>query len=196
MRTVLCCLLVAAVAHAGGPAPARVSGDLQVEVISGGGVANSLHQDTAHPVTVCVRDREGRPVADATVTAILPASGVGAAFAWGSEISSKQTGSDGRATFRGMRLRPLEGDFPIRIVATSNGATSTVTANQSVRADAPAPTVSAWPRRKLVMFGIVGAGTAAAIFAATHGGGSKPATPAGPVTGGFTPGFPITTGPR
>jgi hypothetical protein len=170
-------------------------GGLEVEVVAGGGVSNSLYQPTAHPITVHVRDRAGNPVSDATVTAILPPRGAGAAFAWGSELSTKQTNSDGRVTFSGMKLRPVEGEFPIRITAVSNGISSSVTALQSVRASAPAPVAtSRWSKRKLVMLGVVGAGTAAAIIAATSGnGGAAPATTA---TGGFTPGFPITTGPR
>ncbi|HET8546755.1 MAG TPA: hypothetical protein VFL57_02065 [Bryobacteraceae bacterium] len=196
MRTVLCGIAAAAVTLAASPAPIATSGGLQVEVIAGGGVSNSLRQATAHPVTVQVRDREGRPVPEATVTAVLPPSGAGAAFAWGSEISSKQTNSEGLATFSGMRLRPVEGEFPIRITAAANGASSTVTALQSVRAAAPASvTPSRWSRRRLVMLGVVSAGTAAAIIAATSGHGA--AAPTGPSgTGAYTPGLPVTTGPR
>jgi hypothetical protein len=196
MRTVLCFIVAASVGFAGSPAPVGTPGGLQVEVVAGGGVSNSLHQPTAHPVTVEVRDRGGRPVPDATVTAILPANGAGAAFAWGSEISSRQTNSDGRATFGGMRLRPVEGEFPIRITAAANGVSSSVTALQSVRASAPMPAATRWSKRKIVMFGIVGAGTAAAIIAATSGRGGSTAASATPASGGFTPGFPITTGPR
>jgi hypothetical protein len=165
-------------------------------VVSGAGVSNNLHQTTAHPVTVQVRDQEGKPVADANVTAILPASGAGAAFAWGSEISTKQTNSDGLATFSGMRLRPVEGEFPIRITAALNGASSTVTALQSVRPGASVSTPpSRWTKRKLVMLGVVAGGSTAAIIAAMSGRGVAAAAGAN-AGGGFTPGTPVTTGPR
>jgi hypothetical protein len=133
-------------------------------------------------------------VPDATVTAILPATGAGAAFAWGSEISSKQTDEEGRVTFKGMRLRPIAGEFPIRIVAAVNGNSSSVTALQSVRTDGNVTAAPHWSRRKWFMIGLVGGGATVGILAATQFGSSKPA-PATP-TNGFNPGFPITTGPR
>jgi hypothetical protein len=195
MRTVLCFIVSAALGLAGNPAPIGEPGGLAVEVVAGGGASNNLYQATAHPITVHVKDRAGKPVSEATVTAVLPANGAGAAFAWGSEIATKQTNSDGMVTFSGMRLRPVEGEFPIRITAVSNGIASSVTALQSVRSSAPARvTTSRWTKRKIVMLGIVSAGTAAAIIAATSGHGSTMAT--GTPTGGFTPGFPSTTGPR
>ena len=193
MRTLLW-IAAAAVAATGLPALAEPAEKLEVAIISGGGARNHIRQEHAAPLTVEVRDAAGKPVPDATVTAVLPARGTGARFAWGSEISTKQTGSDGRVTFGGMRLRALEGEFPIRIVAAHNGMAVKTTATQFVSAAGDPPPAKRWTsKRTLTILGIAGAGAAAAIVAATVGGDTvdTPTTP-----GSYTPGLPVFSGPR
>jgi hypothetical protein len=151
----------------------------------------------AVPVIVEVRDQSGRPVPDATVTALLPARGAGAAFTGGSEVTSKQTDSEGRVTFQGMRLRKLEGEFPIRIVAVANGHRTSVTAMQSVEAKAPIAVApqKRWSTRRIAILSIIGA-TSAALAVGLTREAPAPAASSGTGSNTWTPGFPITTGPR
>ena len=168
----------------------------QIAILEGGGAKNSSLAEQAKPITVEVRNAAGQPLADATVTAILPPNGPGAAFSWGHEISTKQTGADGRVTFSNMRLRKQPGEFPIRLVATANGRTSSIIAMQSVSADEPAPAVEPkrWSKRKIVILSVVSAGVAAGLVAAFyHGESSTSPTTTGT---GIVAGTPTVTGPH
>jgi hypothetical protein len=169
--------------------------NLQIAILEGGGARNSSLAEQAKPVTVEIRNAAGQPLPDATVTAILPPTGPGAAFSWGTEISTKQTGSDGRVTFSGMRLRKQAGEFPIRLIASAGGHTSSITAMQSVSTDEPAPVVKPkrWSNRRIAILTVVAAGVAAGLVVAFYHGNSSQTTGS---SAGITVGVPTVTGPQ
>ncbi len=168
---------------------------LQIAILEGGGARNSSLAEQAKPITVEIRNAAGQPLSDATVTAILPPKGPGAAFPWGNEIATKQTGTDGRATFTGMKLRKQSGEFPIRLIASAGGHTSSITAMQSVSFDEPAPVVQPkrWSSRKIAIVTVIAAGVAAGLVVAFYGGGSSQPASSG---AGITSGNATVTGPQ
>jgi len=196
MRSTLCRYALALLAsgltlHAQDPA-----GNLQIAILEGAGAKNSSLAQEAKPITVEVRNAAGQPLQDATVTAILPPTGPGAAFPWGNEVATKQTGTDGRATFSGMRLRKLSGEFPVRLVAAANGHSTSVIAMQSVSVDepAPAPPPKRWSNRRIAIVSVAAAGVAAGLIVAFSGSGSSSSQASSGA--GITAGIPSVTGPH
>jgi hypothetical protein len=164
---------------------------LAVIVVEGSDVTNSLSGRRAKDVVVEVQDQDKNPIPHASVTAFLPASGVGGVFPGDQTIATERTDKSGRATFRGIHLRQLAGQFPIRIAAAYQGQTGTAVATQTNAEIAP-PAEGRFPTRYIVMAAIAAAGVAIGIVAATHNsnGGSNP-------NGfGVTPGNPVIAGPR
>jgi hypothetical protein len=164
---------------------------LIVIVVEGSDAINSLSGRRAKDVVVEVQDQEKNPIPLASVTAFLPASGVGGMFPGDQTIATERTDKSGRATFRGIHLRQLSGQFPIRIAAAYQGQTGTAVATQTNAEIAP-PAEGRFRTRYIVMAAIAAAGAAVGIIAATHNsnGGTNP--------NGFavTPGNPVIAGPR
>jgi hypothetical protein len=164
---------------------------LKVVVVEGSGVTNSLSGRKGRDIVVEVLDQNKNPVPHASVTAFLPASGIGAEFSGDHTIATERTDKSGRARFTGLRLRPLAGQFPIRIAAAYQGQTGSALATQTNAEIAPPPE-GRFPTRYIVMAAIAAAGAAVGITAATRNSnsGSNPS--------GFavTPGNPVVAGPR
>lgn len=164
---------------------------LRIDVLAGHDIVVSAAAGRGGDVRVRVVDQDQRPVAGATVSAILPSIGVGGHFRGGSTIATEKTDSRGEAEFKGIHLRKLTGDFTTRILARSGERKGSATLRQSITS-APAPELGWRSRRRLTMLAVAGAGVAAGVVAATYGGSSTP-----PATGlTVTPGNPSTTGPR
>jgi hypothetical protein len=164
---------------------------LHVDVVSGNDVIVTAASGRGADIRVRVLDREQKPVKGATVSAVLPARGVGGHFRDGGTIATTQTDSDGTADFRGIRLRRTSGEFATRILARRGDRTGAADVRQTVSM-APDSPEGKFSRKRLIMLAIAGAGVAAGVVAAMYGD-SGPA----PTTGmTVTPGSPTTTGPR
>jgi hypothetical protein len=170
---------------------ASAQDSLTVDVLSGQDASVSSATAGGAKVRVRVVDQDRKPVAGATVSAVLPAIGAGGHFPGGATISTRETDSRGEVDFTGIQLRTVTGDFTTRVLARSGSRTGSATVVQKVP---PAPAVTnGWSsRRRALMLGIAGAGVVAGIVAALSGGESS-----SPTTGlSVTPGIPLTSGPR
>src|SRR5579872_4896202 len=94
---------------------------IAIRIVEGDGAINSIRLRRGHDPVVQVLDRTGAPVAGATVTFLLPASGASATFQDGGLSQTMQTGSDGRASAHGLRPNSLAGPFRIRVTASWQG---------------------------------------------------------------------------
>ena len=163
---------------------------LSISVLSGHDAVVSTHGGRGADIKVRVTGADDLPVEHATVTAVLPGIGAGGSFAGGETVKSKLTGSDGIVDFRGIRIRQVTGDIPIRLVARRGQQVGSTTIHQKAANIAPSDD-GMFSRRRLTIMGIAAAGVTAAVLAAIIDG-DEPAQPAFNVT----PGTPITTGPR
>ena len=165
---------------------------LTVSLMNGQDTRTGYAAGRGADVRVRVVDRDQKPVEGATVSAILPAMGVGGHFRGGTTVATTQTDSQGQAEFTGIHLRGLTGDFTTRVLARSGDRTGSASLVQKVSAGTAPPQQGWMSRRRLVILGVAAAGIAAGVVAATYGGESS--TPAIGLT--VTPGIPVTTGPR
>jgi hypothetical protein len=117
------------------------------------------------PVVQVLRGDE--PVAGASVTFLLPASGPGVQFADGSLSQTVQTDSSGMGRATGLRPNALAGPFRIRVAASWRGATALVVVDQT-NAE---PAVSSGRTKKILILAL-GGGAAAGVIAALAGGKS------------------------
>lgn len=92
-------------------------GPLRIYVLQGDNAINNTATRQATPPVVEVRDANDFPVAGATVTFELPASGPGAAFEGGRLQFSSVTGSRGQAAAAAMTPNDMEGPFSIKVTA-------------------------------------------------------------------------------
>jgi hypothetical protein len=189
-RTMTLSKLVPSVILACGAAVAEPGAALSVAVLTGDDVVVSTRSGRGADIKVRVTGMDNQPVEHATVTAVLPAIGAGGSFAGGETVKSKTTASDGTVDFRGLRVRRIAGDIPIRIVARRGQHVGSAIAHQKA-ADTDAGSDAILSKRRIAIIGVAAAGVTAAILAATMNG-SEPAQPAFNVT----PGAPVTTGPR
>jgi len=167
------------------------AGRLDVVVVDGNGVTSNIAEHAMHSVTILVQDEAKQPVKDAKVTMHLPPDGPGGAFAWnGDTYLTKETDSQGRVVFTGMRLRNAAGQYNIRIEARKDGQAGSATLTQTA-ADLPV-TSQGWPKRTWVILAIIGGGAAAGIAAGIYSNGSSNTGPGFSVT----PGNPTVTGPH
>src|SRR4051794_38120035 len=79
---------------------AQSSSPLSIQVIEGQNAINSVSRSSAFEPVVEVQS-DGKPVAGASVTFILPSVGPGASFTDGSKTRMVQTDAEGRAGARG-----------------------------------------------------------------------------------------------
>src|SRR4051794_29222343 len=104
---------------------------ISIQVVEGQNAINNITRNTAYEPIVEVQDASGRPVAGASVTFVLPAVGPGATFADGNRTLMLQTDVAGRASARGLRPNNQTGQFDIRVTATHEGKTASVTITQT-----------------------------------------------------------------
>ncbi len=166
-------------------------GKLDVVIIDGSDATSNIATHTMHPVTILVQDEAKRPVKDAKVTMHLPADGPGGSFALnGDTYLIKETDSQGRVLFTGMKLRNATGQYTIHVDARKDGQTGYATLTQTA-AELPV-TSQGWPKRTWVILAIIGGGAAAGIAAGIYNNGSSNPGPGFSVT----PGNPTVTGPH
>jgi hypothetical protein len=114
-----------------GQAAAAQAGGLQIVVIEGEDAVNIIQQKTAVRPVVEVRDRNGLPVAGASVLfTIGGGGGGGATFAGGASTVTVTTDAAGRAA-GGERKPVSNGQFQIRVDVSYQGQTGTTTITQT-----------------------------------------------------------------
>ena len=142
---------------------------IHIVVVEGNGAINNIDVERAHAPVVKVVDGDGAPVANANVTFTLPSSGPGGEFLGGQQIATMRTDRDGTATARGLKPNHTAGQFQIRVVASADGETAHATITQTN----VAPTVEKSRSKLYVILGVVAAGAAGGLIAATRGSKSS-----------------------
>jgi hypothetical protein len=164
------------------------SGDISVRVVQGEGAINSIRLRRAHDPAVQVLNARGEPLAGATVTFLLPATGPGGSFQDQGLSLTLQTDQKGMAIGRGLQPNRLAGQFRIRVTASSRGAV----ASASITQTNAEPGTSGGNSKKILILSLVGAAAVGGVIAATQGGGSG--STAAPVTPGSSSAVTIVAG--
>ena len=172
---------------------------LQIVILEGEGAINNIRQRTAREPIVQVQDENHRPVAGAVVMFTLPERGAGGTFANGSSSLTVTTDAQGRAVATGLHPNSVQGNFQIRVSASSQGRTASATINQtnSLAAAAAAGGISA--KTIAIILVVAGGAAAGGIVAATRGSGTSStaaAIPPGPAATTISIGTPTVTGTR
>ncbi|MEO8370034.1 MAG: hypothetical protein ABI806_12610 [Candidatus Solibacter sp.] len=171
------------------PATAQVAPMLNLVVLEGEGATNNIRQRTTREPVVQVQDENHKPVAGAIVVFTLPSNGAGGVFANGARTLSLVSDNNGQAVARGFRPNGLKGNYQIRVNASHNGQTASVSINQinAALTASGAPASAGISGKLIAVIAVVGAAAAGGAIYATRGGnGTTPATP--------TPGTTIAAG--
>jgi hypothetical protein len=167
---------------------------IQVVVVEGEAAIHNVREKKTTDVVVLVRDGNRKPMADATVTFVLPEQGAGATFNDGGRKLTAKTNDEGLAFARGVRPNGVEGPFRIEVAAEHNGDKASAAVTQFNMNVAQSKGGSG---KLLAVLGIVGAavagGTAYAL-SNSNGTPSQPAAAATPI--GITPGTSTVGPPR
>ncbi|MDP9114649.1 MAG: hypothetical protein M3O20_13350 [Acidobacteriota bacterium] len=196
-RTIYALFLAVLSLFTGLPAWAQNPASLQITIVEGEGAINNVKQRVNREPIVQVEDENHKPVAGAAIIFFLPNDGPGGTFANGSSTFTTTSNAQGQATARGIRFNNQPGTMQIRVTASFAGQTASAIINQTnVLGVASSAAVGGMSlTAKLLIIGaVVGAGVAAGVVIANHGGGSS--TPAASSTVTITPGTVTVGGPQ
>ncbi len=161
--------------------------ELKIVVVEGQGAVNNIRQRTAREPVVEVQDSNGRPVAGASVTFILPQNGPSGVFPNGTNVLTMVTDETGRAAGLGLRPNNVAGEFRMRVAATHQGRSASASIAQT-NVGTPAAGISG---KVITILGLAGAAATGGVLVARRVG-SKPES-ARPVV---VPGTPEVGRPR
>jgi len=148
-------------------------------VVEGASAINSIKLRRGHDPVVQVLDASGEPVAGATVTFLLPASGASATFGDNSLSVTVQTDTRGMAAGRGLKPNRVAGQFRIRVTTSWRGEA----ANATVLQTNAEPIIKSGSSKWVVIAVVVGGAAAGGAVAATRGKSSSAVpVPPGPTT--------------
>jgi hypothetical protein len=148
-----------------------------------------------HNPAVKVTDASGEPVAGASVSFLLPASGPGGVFGESGLSVTVQTDARGMAQALGMRPNGVAGEFRIRVTASWHAETVSATVTQTNTE----PVVNSGRTKKVVILALIGGAAAAGIAVAAggkSGSASSPSTGTNPATATIAAGTPSIGPPR
>ena len=170
------------------PAAAQVAPMLNLVVVEGDGAVNNIRQRTAREPVVQVEDENHKPVAGAVVVFMLPSNGAGGTFADGAKTLTMTTDSKGQAVARGLKPNGVKGQYQIRVNASHNGQTASISITQTnaILSASGAAAGGAISGKLIAVLAVVGAAAAGGAYYATHNGGTTPipATPGTTITAG------------
>jgi hypothetical protein len=158
---------------------------LNLVVVEGDGAVNNIRQRTAREPVVQVEDENHKPVAGAVVVFMLPSNGAGGTFANGAKTLTMTTDSKGQAVGRGLKPNGVKGQYQIRVNASHNGQTASVSITQTnaiLSATGTTASSSAISGKLIAVLAVVGAAAAGGAYYATHNGGGTNPVPAVPGT--------------
>jgi hypothetical protein len=181
------------------PAWAQNPASLQIIIVEGEGAINNVKQRVNREPIVQVEDENHKPVAGAAIIFFLPNDGPGGTFANGSSTFTTTSNSQGQAVARGIRFNNQAGSMQVRVTASFGGQTASAIINQTnvlgVAASGASVGGLSLATKLLIIGAVVGAGVAAGVVIANHGGGGG-STPATPSTITITPGTVTVGGPQ
>ena len=170
----LAIFLAAALTLPAQQAPAGLA-KLNLVVVEGEGAINNIRQRTAREPIVQVEDDNHRPVAAVAVVFTLPNDGASGVFSNGARSLTVMTDDQGRAVARGFRPNNSTGQYQMRVTASKDGQTASITiamSNVAVAAGAAAGTGLSAKVIALIVAGAA-AGVAGGVVAATRGNGNN-----------------------
>lgn len=182
-------------------APAK----LNLVVVEGEGAINNIRQRTAREPIVQVEDENHKPVAGAAVVFSLPSQGAGGTFANGAHSLTVVTDSQGRAVAHGLHPNNVQGQYQIRVNASHNGQTASLSISQTnaLVAGAAGAVAGGISAKLIIILSVVGVAAAGGALYATHvigGGGNNnnnnATIPSGPSLVTITPGTGTVGPPR
>ena len=184
-----CAMLAQSIPMRGQDAAPAGAGRIQIVIIEGEGAINNVRQRVAREPIIQVEDENRRPVAGAAVTFLLPNQGASASFANGAQSLTITTDAQGRAVARGLRPNNVNGQYEIRVNASSQGRTATASIGQTNAITAAAAAGGLSVKLIAILVAAAGAAAAGAVVATT--GGNDGASPTV-----ITPGSPTVGGPQ
>jgi hypothetical protein len=148
---------------------------LNLVVVEGEGAINNIRQRTAREPIVQVEDENHRPVAGVAVVFTLPNDGATGFFSGGSRTLTVMSDNQGRAVARGFRPNNTAGQYQMRVTASKDGQTASVTIGMTNLAAAAGAAAGAGISAKVIALIVVGAaaGVAGGVVAATRGNGNN-----------------------
>lgn len=152
---------------------------LNLVVVEGEGAINNVRQRTARDPIVRVEDENHKPIAGAAVVFLLPSQGASGTFAGGAQTLTVMTNNQGLAVGRGLKPNSVQGQYQIRVNASFQGKTASVSISQTnALAAAGAAAGAAGISAKLIAILLVAGGAAAAgaVVATRNGGNNNPST--------------------
>jgi hypothetical protein len=166
---------------------------LNITIVEGEGAVNNIRQRVAREPMVQVEDENRKPIGGAVVTFLLPNQGASGAFANGARSLTVITNDKGQAVANGFRANNSAGQYQMRVTASNQGQTASISINMSNAAVAGVAAGAGLSTAKwLLILGAVGGAVAGGYVAATNGdnggSGSSPTT--------VTPGTPTVGPPR
>jgi hypothetical protein len=189
LGSVLCCLLVLALANPPGFAAAQESDKLKIVVLGGEGATNNIKLRLSRELMVKVEDENDNPVAGAAVVFTLPDSGAGGTFEGVGKMLAVKTNEEGVAAAQGFVPNEIVGDFKIQIQASHQGQVATASIMQTNVIVGAAAAASGGISGALlgVIIGGAVAGAVIGIKAATGGGDQPEERPSGTISVGGSP---------
>ena len=128
-RSILAVALAVLVAMPGSAQDPSAPKQLNIVIVEGEGAVNNARQRVSREPIVQVTDENNKPVAGAAVVFFLPSNGPGAVFPGGANSFTAITGVDGKAAANGLKANSLQGDYQVRVTASSQGRTASSTIN-------------------------------------------------------------------
>jgi hypothetical protein len=171
-------------------APAQTQSSLVIHVTEGENAINSIRMRRGHDPVVQVLDASGEPLAGASVTFLLPASGPSGTFGDAGQSLTVQTDARGMAVGRGLVPNRVEGQFRIRVTASRRGEAGSATITQT-NAE---PAVKSARNKWIAIAAVVGGAAIGGVVIATHGGNAATTAAAAGGTTGSTGGSAIVPG--
>jgi hypothetical protein len=177
-------------------ATAQPQSTIAIRVLQGDNAINSIRLRRGHDPVVQVLDPSGEPLANATVSFLLPASGASATFGDSGLSLTVQTDNRGMAVGRGLIPNRIEGQFRIRATASWRGESANATLSQTNAEATATSSKGKW----IAIAAAIGGAAVGGLVLATRGGSSD--TPggatggAGSSTGTIVPGSPSFGPPR
>jgi hypothetical protein len=184
-----------------GVAQAQSPSPITIKIIEGDHAINSIRMKRGHDPVVQVLSGSGEPIAGATVSFLLPASGAGATFSGGGLSLTVQSDAKGMAVGRRLTPNRIEGPFRIRVTASWHGEAASATLSQTNAEPATQTSRNKW----IVIAVAAGGAVAGGVLAASRGssssdtsGSSTGGTSGGGTTGGsaIVPGSPSFGPPK
>ena len=169
-----------------GMLPAALAQDLpariDILVVEGEGVINSVRQRIAHDPVVKVEDDDHRPVVGAAVVFAVPVAGTTGEFSNSTKTLTVVTDKNGLAAAHGLKTNEIPGKLQIYVTASYHGLRARALINQFVEAapgvKTPAPESRASKsggKWKWVVLAIAAAGGAGAgLYLARHTTSTSP----------------------